>query len=353
MQIKSYIKSLPLDPELKRRILMTVSCNDSNYIYKVDHAGEIFTDQDYNYQLMHNGLKVIEGAYHGRGITEIIRLLRGHHEPQEEKAFYEIMKHIREGSTMIELGSHWSYYSMWFQKEVLNAINYMIEPDPNNIEVGKENFRINNKRGFFFCASVGSESSPPKPFECESDNQIRMIPQISVDDFLETNYIDNVEMLFADIQGYELQMLEGAIKSILNRKIRFLFLSTHHHLISNDPIIHHKCLDFLKKYGAHIIVSHTVSESFSGDGLIVASLYENDKIISEILISKNNPTNSLFREIEFDLADANSEIQSLKTKIECMKNNFDLLYNRKVNNYNLITKFLIRIKKIIFKYLIK
>lgn len=353
MQIKSYIESLPLDQELKRRVLMTIGCNDCNYIYKVEHAGEIFTDQDYSYQLMHNGLKIIEGGYHGRGITEIIRLLRGHHEPQEEKAFYEILKHIREGSTMIELGSHWSYYSMWFKKEVSNAINYMIEPDPKNIEVGKENFRINNMRGIFFCASVGGMSTPPRPFECESDNQIRMIPQISVDDFVKDNNIDNVEMLFADIQGYELQMLEGAIKSILNRKIRFLFLSTHHHLISNDPIIHHKCIEFLKKYGAHIIVSHTVAESFSGDGLIVASLYENDKSIPEIVISKNNPTNSLFREIEFDLSDAHSEIQSLKKKIECMKNNSDKLYNNKVIKYNLSTIFLIRIKKIIFKYFIK
>lgn len=41
---------------------------------------------------MHNGVKVIAGGYYGSWMTEIIRLLQGHHEPQEERVFYENIK---------------------------------------------------------------------------------------------------------------------------------------------------------------------------------------------------------------------------------------------------------------------
>lgn len=317
MDTKKHIESLPFDSELKRRILMTCNCKDCEGIPKVEHAGETFQEQnDYRYQLMHNGLRVIEDCYHGRGITEIIRLLHGHHEPQEEKAFHEILKHLPPHAVMIELGSYWAYYSMWLKKSIPAAKNYMIEPDPSNIEAGKKNFEINQMQGDFFNAFIGKTSSPPAPFHCESDNVVRMIPQVCVDDFLVTHKIEHVDLLFVDIQGYEYQMLEGSLQSIQNGKIRFVFISTHHHLISNDPIIHQRCLAFLKEHNAHIIVSHSVAESYSGDGLIVASFAEEDRTIQEIQISRNHPTNSLFREVEFDLDDALKEIQCLRNQIQ-------------------------------------
>ncbi len=311
-----YIETLPFDSELKRRIAMTCSCMDCAAIPKVEHAGEIFHEKDIHYQLMHNGIRVIEGCYHGRGVTEIIRLLKGHHEPQEEKAFNEILKYLTPHSLMVELGSHWSYYSMWLKKSIPSSINYMIEPDPSNLEVGKKNFEINQMKGQFFNAYVGDKSSPPSQFHCESDNEIRMIPQICIDDFVVTNKIERIDLLFVDIQGYEYKMLEGSRQSIKNGKIRFLFISTHHHLISNDPIIHQRCMAFLKEHNAHVIVSHSVAESYSGDGLIVVSFSEEDRKIPEIQISRNYPSNSLFREVEFDLEDARQEVKCLREQLQ-------------------------------------
>lgn len=52
---------------------------------------------------------------------------------------------------------------------------------------------------------------------------------------------------------------------------RFLFLSTHHHSMSGDPLTHQRCLEFLRGRHAHIIAAHNVTESYSGYGLIVAS----------------------------------------------------------------------------------
>ncbi|HEY62360.1 MAG TPA: hypothetical protein G4N95_06890 [Anaerolineae bacterium] len=83
--------SLPLSTEAKRRIKMTASCIDCESIPKVPQAGEVFDSPKGRYQLMHNGVKVVEDGYCGKWMTELIRRLQGFHEPQEEKAFYKLL----------------------------------------------------------------------------------------------------------------------------------------------------------------------------------------------------------------------------------------------------------------------
>src|SRR5262245_19899107 len=100
-----YIEALPIDPEEKRTMKMTAGCTDSRSIPKVARAGQTFEGPDGRYQLMHNGVKVIEDCYYGRWMIELIRLLKGHHEPQEEKAFHEVLRHVPGRAVMVELGS--------------------------------------------------------------------------------------------------------------------------------------------------------------------------------------------------------------------------------------------------------
>jgi FkbM family methyltransferase len=308
----SYVEALDIEPELKRRILITSGCHDCDYISKVPDAGEVFANGDLRYQLMHNGVKVVEDCYCGKWMTELIRLLRGHHEPQEEKVFHEVLKYLPQGATMLELGSFWGYYSLWFQQAIPNAKSYLIEPDPNNLAVGKRNFQINSAEGRFFQYSVGREPLAARPFLCESDGLEHPVAETSVDHFVASEGLDRIELLLSDIQGAELSMLEGALKSIQDGRIRFLFLSTHHHSISQDPLTHQRCLEWLNNHGAHIIAAHNVTESYSGDGLIVASFDNQDRAIAKIEISMNYPTNSLFRELEYDLDEVKQELIALR-----------------------------------------
>jgi FkbM family methyltransferase len=283
---------------------MTAGCTDSRPIPKVARAGKTFQGPAGRYQLMHNGVKVIEDCYYGRWMTELIRLLKGHHEPQEEKAFHEVLQHVPGRAVMVELGSFWAYYSLWFHRRVRGARNYLVESDPNNLEVGRRNFALNGATGRFFNYRIGRRSSAPEPFCCESDNVCRDIPQITVDDFVALTGLRRIDVLLADIQGAELEMLEGAARSLEQGKIRFVFLSTHHHSISNDPLTHQKCLRLLEDRGAHVLAAHNVTESYSGDGLIVASLRASDRRLPPIELSRNHPTNSYFRELEYDLDEA-------------------------------------------------
>jgi hypothetical protein len=66
------------------RVIETISADDVDGIPKQPGAGEVFEKDGEQYQLMHNGVKVILHGYCGAWMTDVIHGLRGHHEPQEE-----------------------------------------------------------------------------------------------------------------------------------------------------------------------------------------------------------------------------------------------------------------------------
>lgn len=81
-ELNKQVQSLPLNSEEKRRIRITIGCTDCDSIPKVPQAGAVFDGPAGRYQLMHNGIKVVADGSYGRWMTELIRLLRGHHEPE-------------------------------------------------------------------------------------------------------------------------------------------------------------------------------------------------------------------------------------------------------------------------------
>lgn len=243
------------------RVGITLSCHDSDHLPKVPGAGECFGEGQ-EFQRMHNGLIIHRGSYHGEWMTEIIRGLRGHHEPQEEKVFAEVLSYIEPGATMLELGSFWAYYSLWFKKTVPNAVSIMVEPNLDKMEVGKKHFALNNFDGKFLRSFVGKQSLPEAVFT-DWDGKQDVIPQVSIDGLIKELGLDKIDILHADVQGAEYDMLKGAITTLANAKIDYLFIGTH-------GFQHRRCLGFLKSFGYQIITEYSVLESFAGDGLIVA-----------------------------------------------------------------------------------
>ncbi len=258
---QTFIKELKADKnkakyKLHKRALLTLSCDDCEYIPKVPNAGKIFKKDGVSYQLMHNGIKIIENSYcfikGSTWMSDIIAGLRGHHEPQEEKVFHEVLKFIPSNGAMIELGSYWAYYSMWFNKCVPNAKNYLIEPVKEYLDAGKLNFQVNNLKGEFFHGYAGRINK-------NWPGNLR----IKIDDFLVKHSIDHLNILHSDIQGSELTMLRDCQKSIDQNKIDYFFISTH------GRKQHLGCLNFLKRNGFIIIAEHSPYHSFSCDGLVV------------------------------------------------------------------------------------
>jgi FkbM family methyltransferase len=307
----------PLSRSVAERIEMTTSCRDTDSIPKVAEAGEIFMGPDNTAcQRMHNGVIVTAGGYYGEWMSEIIQKLKGHHEPQEELLFHTAAPWMAPHNgepVMIEMGAFWSYYSLWFRTLYPNARNIMVEPDPESLRTGQKNFALNGFAGEFVEAAVGmhNESSP---FLCASDGITRSVRMVSVDGLAKDLRLERIHLLHADIQGAEPRLLTGILETIQEGRLDWLFLSTHHHSISGDPLTHQRCLAWLKNHGANIIEEHSVAESFSGDGLIAAR-FDGGPPIQFPRISRNLSERALFREIEYDLAEAEDQIRRLQASL--------------------------------------
>jgi FkbM family methyltransferase len=283
--------------ELERAI-MTISCADCEAIPKVSDAGQIADFEGDLVQIMHNGLKVKAGGYHGDWMAHVIRGLRGHHEPQEELLFYYILRYCRNSSLFIELGAFWCYYTMWYLRSVPHSSAICIEPDPGSLAVGRHNLALNrlSDRASFHQACVGGERLDTTDFHCESDGQTRSIPCVDMNAVLELGHGRPIEVLHMDVQGAELEFIQSMGQAAQERLVRFVVVSTHHKSISGSSDTHIDCLHALQKIGATVLAEHNVQQSYSGDGLIVASFFHEDRRITLPSISLNEAHNSLFRD---------------------------------------------------------
>ena len=243
------IRNYTLSEAWQKRIANVVDAEDNQYIPRVPDAGVIKGGK----QIMHNGLKIYLASYYGPEFARLLLLSKGVHEPQEERVFGEAIKTLPPGAVMIEMGAFWSFYSMWFNHQIPGARNFMIEPDAFNIGQGKRNFRLNRMKGDFVQAFVGERSKAETP-----------VPTLAIDDFVRERSIPFIHMLHSDIQGFEHDMLKGAAKTFDEKKIGYIFVSTH----SNE--IHNACLDFLKARDFIILASVDLDHSCSEDGLIAA-----------------------------------------------------------------------------------
>lgn len=244
-----FISSKKEQSQINERISNVRACPDNDLIPRVADAGKIQN----GCLIMHNGLKVDPLSYYGHKGKKLLVKNRGLHEPQEEKVFAEVLKDLPENAVMLELGSYWAFYSIWFNSVVKNARCFMIEPHELLIRMGMKNFHINNMKGVFYHAFAGAESG-----KNEKGEKI-----ISVDDFIEEQKIDFIHILHSDIQGFELDMLKGAKKLIERKKVGYFFISTH----SNE--LHNRCIEYLSQYGFILVASANMDESYSYDGLIV------------------------------------------------------------------------------------
>jgi FkbM family methyltransferase len=293
----------------QRRIDLTVAVRDTDAIPKVPDAGDVIERDGVAVQVMHNGIVVREGCYHGAWMTEIIRQLRGHHEPQEELAFHTVLERLASDTpepTMVELGSFWAYYSLWTKQAIPATRLILVEPDPANLEVGRRNLELNGvEASAILHAAVGGEHDAEITVVWESDGRRHKTRQVTIDGLMRECGLERIDLLLCDVQGAEVQALKGAARSLAEHRLRFLVVSTHHHQITGDPLTHQRCLRLLEDAGVHIIAEHSVSESCSGDGLIVASTdSRDDDLHAPVTITRSRDT--LFGELEWDLARARS-----------------------------------------------
>jgi FkbM family methyltransferase len=286
----------------EERILIATLCRDADVLPRVANAGAVIThDGGTAVQVMHNGVKVLAAGYHGTWMQELIAQCKGVHEPQEEVAFAEVLRHLGDAATMIELGGFWSYYSLWFLAKGRNRRAVVLEPDPAHIELGRINARLNGCQPEFVQAFAARHTAPPSPFATEDSGHLQL-PCFSVADLMALRGIDHLDLLHCDAQGIEFDVLESCQELAEAGGLEWIVVSTHSHYITGDPLTHQRCVAWLRRSGATILVEHDVHESFSGDGLIVAKFGPTPKDWRRPKITFNRYSTSLFRNPLYDLA---------------------------------------------------
>jgi FkbM family methyltransferase len=283
----------PVPMSAQERFAMTASCQDAAGIPKVRDAGLILDLGDRKVQCMHEGSLVVAGGYHGEWMSRIIGELRGHHEPQEELLFHEILKHVAENSCIVELGAFWAYYTNWYLGSVEGSTAVCVEPDTSNMSCGQLNLALNHRTATWINAAVGSGGKEVL-IKRESDGSEVMVPCLNMDEIRERAGFPVIEVLHLDVQGAELDLLRSLDNAVAAQALRFVFVSTHHASISGSPTTHQDCIRELQRLGAIILEDHSVEESFSGDGLVVASFRMEDAGIQLPPVSRNTARNSLF-----------------------------------------------------------
>jgi FkbM family methyltransferase len=254
-----------LNPEdLIDRVRITLMGRDADNLPRAAHAGLVGENSGTPVQVMHNGLIVVRDGYYGQWMTDLIKYMKGVHEPQEEFAFSEILPYAPPNSTIIELGAYWGFYSMWFLKSVSASKAYLFEPEIQHLMIGMKNLQLNGLSGQFFHGAIGPDDGA-RHLSLPGLSSTVNAPIVTVDEIMEQQRIQFAFMIHSDIQGAELNMLKGAYRSMAEKRIGYFFISTH-----DDKALHHQCIALLQEFDFSILAEHSMQESFSVDGLIVA-----------------------------------------------------------------------------------
>jgi hypothetical protein len=242
-------------------------------IERVPQAGVLEGNDVY----LHNGNLVPAagpGAYYGQFSTLLV-LNRGVHEPLEEYVFQELVKRLPPSPRMIELGAYWAHYSMWLKRIRPQASVIMVEPDSENLAAGQANFARNGFEGEFIHAIVGTG-------------------RWELDEFLASRGISHLDVLHADIQGAEGQLLDGGRHTLGNSQIDYVCVSTH------SQALHHRVAEELTEFGYRVEVSSDFdNETTSFDGFIFAAGHSMRPVFSNFChfgrttIAASNPYDTL------------------------------------------------------------
>jgi hypothetical protein len=225
------------------RIQRVVDCPENARIPRVEGAGTVHGDT----LRMHQGIELVAFSYGAYGVEKMLVENRGVHEPQEEFLFQELLRHLPRGATMVELGSYWAYYSMWFHREIADARNICIEPEAQNLRFGQRNFSRLGWPAEFAQAFIGCDTGWD-------------LPEI----FKRFN-LENLDLLHSDIQGYELPLLEGGRELLAAGRVHNVFVATH----GDD--LHSQSLTILRDTGMTIVAENPPTTAWAYDGLILAT----------------------------------------------------------------------------------
>ena len=172
--------------------------------------------------------------------------------------YYQHFYKVKNGDVVMDAGANCGHLSIYYSKLTgENGKIYAFEPDKINIERINENINLNkdlennikieslllwneNKMvDFYEAGTVGSSAVwIPDTDKCVKKEAVR------IDDWVRRNNINKLDFIKMDIEGAEIEALEGCVKTIQNLSPNFAIASYH---FVNGEQTYIKVEEFFKK----------------------------------------------------------------------------------------------------------
>lgn len=194
-----------------------------------------------------------------------------------EFAVYQKFYTLKPGDVIIDAGSNTGYISMLFSKIVgPQGCIYAFEPDAINIGYIHENIALNpeatnivisdlllwNKNtsiDFYESGTVGS-SALWLPLQ----DKVVKKQTITIDDWVKANNIEKIDFIKMNIEGAEIEAVEGCVETIKHMRPNFAIYSNHK---VNGEMTYHKLEALFKSldYPYKTLINGTEIITYAGD----------------------------------------------------------------------------------------
>ncbi|MCX6818582.1 MAG: FkbM family methyltransferase [Candidatus Aenigmarchaeota archaeon] len=148
-------------------------------------------------------------------------------------------KKIKENSTIIDLGAHIGFFSVWYAKKSNNIRVYSYEPSEENFKLLQKNIKINKleknvnafkfavsgKKGFVKFFLTGNEATNTL-YGDPKKTKIVKVKSTTLKEIFKVNNIKTCDLLKVDIEGAEYELFRRTPKEILN-KIKIINIEYH------------------------------------------------------------------------------------------------------------------------------
>jgi FkbM family methyltransferase len=195
---------------------------------------------------------------------------------REEHATQLFKSLLRPGLTIVDIGANIGYYALIEAEEVKPSGRvFAVEPSPRNVEILKKNVVLNGSQDIVHVesAAISNVSGQKKLFlatrsnlhtltpTSQMNNYVKFtgvidVPCFSLDDFLANRDVSpcDVDVIRMDIEGHEVDAIEGGAKTLNSGKSLVLFIEIHPKLIKESKVerAYVAFLEKLKSYGFEV-----------------------------------------------------------------------------------------------------
>lgn len=162
-----------------------------------------------------------------------------------------VMNNVQAGASVFDIGAHKGGWTYWLRKAVTETGNvFAFEPQPTlntylkklfvscywqNVTLEDIALSNNNNQAQLFIPGKNGSTSPGASLkhnvvDHESDMHTAKVNAMLLDNYIENAAISNVDFIKVDVEGSELDLLEGATQTLKNHNASWIIESEARHI---------------------------------------------------------------------------------------------------------------------------